>query len=194
MTVVSLPEPATAQAPEPEPDPEPAPPSTEPVPIEPELNDPPASPPAPPEIPEPEPPQALDPEPEPEPPVQPEPAPSVNEPPATEGPLMVYGDDFPHPEEAEGGCFGFSACRRVSGAGTYRSVARSLIANLENQGYEVSLRDDLEDTGRNVYELSPPDAGAATQYLMVFSDHDGSAIYVMSDQILTLNELRTMQA
>jgi len=109
------------------------------------------------------------------------------------GPLMSYGETFPHFQGAVEGCFGFNQCRRVSGAGSYRSVARSLISDLEAQGYDVDLRDDLEDTGRNVYELMPPD-GDAIQYLLVFSDVDGSAIYVMSDTIMTLNDLQALQA
>lgn len=109
------------------------------------------------------------------------------------GPLMSYGDTFPHFQGAVEGCFGFNQCRRVSGAGSYRSVARSLISDLEAQGYDVDLRDDLEDTGRNVYELMPP-GGDAIQYLLVFSDSDGSAVYVISDTIMTLNDLQALQA
>ena len=124
----------------------------------------------------------------PEPESEPEPAES---PPA--GPLVSYSDAFPHFEGAVGGCFGFNQCRRVSDAGSYRSVARSLISGLEAQGYRVDLRDDLEDTGRNVYELVPPNSDVV-QYLLVFSDSDGSAVYVMSDTIMTLNDLQALQA
>jgi hypothetical protein len=113
--------------------------------------------------------------------------------PESVGPLMGYGDTFPHFEGAVGGCFGFVECRRVSGVGSYRAVARSLVASLEAQGYGVDRRDDLDDTGRNVYELMAPD-GDAIQYLLVFSDIDGSAIYVMSDEIMTLHDLQTLQA
>ena len=115
-------------------------------------------------------------------------------PPPEDGPLTRYGDRFPHFEGAVGGCFGLSECRQVSGVGSYRTVARSLIAGLENQGYRVNPRDDLEDTGRNVYELMPPGGDATRQFLMVFSGADGSAIYVMSPEILTLEELRALAA
>ncbi len=109
------------------------------------------------------------------------------------GPLRAYGTGFPHFEGATAGCFGTTGCRRVSGVGSYREVARSLIANLETQGYQVRLRDDLEDTGRNVYELTPPGSAAAAQYLIVFSDpSDGSAVYVMSDEVLTLHDLESL--
>ena len=111
------------------------------------------------------------------------------------GPLVAYSTGFPHFEGAIGGCFGADACRRVTGIGSYREVGRSLIANLETQGYRVKLRHDLEDTGRNVYELTPPDSAIEPQYLIVFSDPaDGSAVYVMSKEILTLKELQSLQA
>jgi hypothetical protein len=111
---------------------------------------------------------------------------------APEGPLMSYGDRFPHFEGAVGGCFGLNECRQVSGVGSYRTVARSLIAGLEAQGYAVRLRDDLEDTGRNVYELTPPDEVATRQFLMVFSNTDGSAIYVRRPDVMTLDELKAL--
>ncbi|MEM1308546.1 MAG: hypothetical protein AAGF98_03420 [Cyanobacteria bacterium P01_H01_bin.153] len=106
-------------------------------------------------------------------------------------PLLGYGRDFPHVAAAVGGCFGLSDCRQVSGVGSYRTVARSLVAGLEDDGYTVTLRDDLEDTGRNVYELTPPGA-SERQFLMVFSGDDGSAIYVIGTEIMTLDELRSL--
>lgn len=110
------------------------------------------------------------------------------------GPLVSYASTFPHFEGAENGCFGVTECRRVEQVGNYRSVARSLVANLEAQGYTIDLRDDLEDTGRNVYELLPPNE-TTLQYLLVFSDSDdGSAIYVMSHEILTLDELQSLHS
>lgn len=122
------------------------------------------------------------------------PPPTEPEDPVDEGPLMGYGDRFPHYAGAVGGCFGLSECRQVSGVGSYRTVARSLIAGLEEQGYLVELRDDLEDTGRNVYELTPPGPGTTRQFLMVFSNTDGSAIYVMSPDVMTLDELKALAA
>ncbi|MBE7386166.1 MAG: hypothetical protein F6J95_032850 [Leptolyngbya sp. SIO1E4] len=116
------------------------------------------------------------------------------DPPAPVGPLATYGDEFPHHANAVGGCFGLAECRRVSGEGSYRNVARSLIADLEVNGYGVKLRDDLDDTGRWVYELTVPGSASSPQYLIVFSDIDGSAVYVMSDQVLTLNELQALNA
>jgi len=115
-------------------------------------------------------------------------------PPADDGPLMSYSDGFPHVAGAVGGCFGLSECRQVSDAGNYRAVARSLIDGLEAQGYAVRLRDDLEDTGRNVYELTPPNGHIGNQFLMVFSGLDGSAIYVMSPEVMTLEDLKALSA
>ncbi|NER81864.1 MAG: hypothetical protein F6K42_20330 [Leptolyngbya sp. SIO1D8] len=114
--------------------------------------------------------------------------------PPADTPLVVFGDAFPHPAGAVGGCFGLSECNRVAGGGSYRSVAQSLITNLESQGYSTSERDDLDDTGRRIYELLPPGDNGSVQYLMVFSDVDGSTVYVMGDRILTLSELQTLNA
>ncbi|MDB9526852.1 hypothetical protein PN498_12705 [Oscillatoria sp. CS-180] len=111
----------------------------------------------------------------------------------SEGPLRGYSSDFPHVEGSVTGCFGLSDCRRVSSAVSYRSVGRSIVSGLEDQGYSVDLRDDLEDTGRNVYELIHPDEGGTVKYLIVFSDVDGSAVYVMSNEILTLGDLQALQ-
>ncbi|MEM6837155.1 MAG: hypothetical protein AAF609_09880 [Cyanobacteria bacterium P01_C01_bin.120] len=106
-------------------------------------------------------------------------------------PLLSYGSDFPHVVGAVAGCFGLNDCRQVSGIDSYRRVARSLTAELTDDGYTVKLRDDLEDTGRNVYELTPP-GGDKQQFLMVFSGDDGSAIYVIGSEIMTLDQLRSL--
>jgi hypothetical protein len=116
-------------------------------------------------------------------------------PPPNEGPLLSYGAQFPHFEGATSGCLGLGECRQVNGVGSYRDVADSLIAGLENQGYGVKLRDDLEDTARNVYELTLPGNEATRQFLLVFQGAEiGSAIYVMSPEIMTLDELRSLAA
>ncbi|MEL6399286.1 MAG: hypothetical protein AAFR26_09395 [Cyanobacteria bacterium J06626_4] len=111
--------------------------------------------------------------------------------PASIGPLVGYSDTFPHAAGAESGCFGLGDCRRVVGGGNHRAVAASLINDLENEGYSVDQRDDLDDTGRNVYEVISPGA-TTTQYLIVFSDGLESAVYVMSDEIITLAELQEL--
>ncbi|RZM76012.1 hypothetical protein [Leptolyngbya iicbica] len=113
-----------------------------------------------------------------------------------DGPLLSYGEQFPHFEGATSGCLGLGECRQVSGVGTFRVVAETLIAGLESQGYGVDLRDDLaDDTGRNVYELTPPGGEATKQFLLVFQGEEaGSAIYVMSPEIMTLDQLRSLAA
>ena len=116
-------------------------------------------------------------------------------PPVNEGPLLSYDGQFPHFPGATSGCLGLGECRQVNGIGTYRNVANSLVAGLEDQGYMVNLRDDLEDTGRNVYELIPPGDGGTRQFLLVFQgEESGSAIYVMSPEIMTLDELKSLAA
>ncbi len=112
--------------------------------------------------------------------------------PVPDGPLLSYGDHFPHVAGAVSGCFGLSECRQVRTGERYHTVARSLIVGLEDQGYGVKLRDDLEGNGRHVYEITAPDSQTANQYLLVFSGADGSAIYVMSPQIMTLDELELL--
>ena len=196
LSVVVLPQSEAPSAPPPpEPPQPPAPPSAAPI----------APPPAPallptdviPESPPPAPPAPAAPTAAPPPddlPIADGAAESAFVPPPNDGPLSSYGDRFPHFEGAVGGCFGLSECRQVSGVGSYRTVARSLIAGLESQGYRVKLRDDLEDTGRNVYELTPPGNDPPQQFLMVFSGTDGSAIYVMSPEIMTLEELQALAA
>ncbi|MEM9504228.1 MAG: hypothetical protein AAGA01_09770 [Cyanobacteria bacterium P01_E01_bin.43] len=113
--------------------------------------------------------------------------------PASIGPLVGYSDTFPHVAGAEIGCFGLGDCRRVVGGGNHRKVATSLIDDLENEGYSVDQRDDLDDPGRNVYEVISP-GDTTIQYLIVFSDGLESAVYVMSDEIITLAELQELAA
>ena len=120
-----------------------------------------------------------------------EPQPAAD--PATLGPLVGYSDTFPHAAGAESGCFGLGDCRRVLGGGNHRKVAASLIDDLENEGYSVDQRDDLDDPGRNVYEVISP-GDTTIQYLIVFSDGLESAVYVMSDEIITLAELEELAA
>lgn len=117
-------------------------------------------------------------------------------PPTHDGPLLSYDEQFPHFEGATSGCFGLGGCRQVNDVSRYYDVATSLVAGLEAQGYVVDEVDDLEDdTGRNVYELTPPGDGAAKQYLLVFQGEEiGSAIYVMSPEIMTLDQLRSLAA
>ncbi|MGD1944212.1 MAG: hypothetical protein ACFB0G_23190 [Leptolyngbyaceae cyanobacterium] len=119
--------------------------------------------------------------------------PQPETPPAAIGPLVGYGDMFPHVAGAESGCFSLGDCRRVVDGSTYHAVAASLVDDLENTGYSVDQRDDLEDTGRTIYEVVSP-GDTTIQYLIVFSDVDGSAVYVMSDEIITLADLKELAA
>ncbi|NEQ46419.1 MAG: hypothetical protein F6K00_23900 [Leptolyngbya sp. SIOISBB] len=111
-----------------------------------------------------------------------------------EGPLLGYGDGFPHAAGAIGGCFGLSGCQRVPDAGNFRDVRRDLVAGLRNEGYTVHLRDEFTEAGREVYALTAPDS-SEPQFLHIFSSvTDGSAIYIMSSEPLTLEALKRLSA
>lgn len=110
-----------------------------------------------------------------------------------EGPLLAYGDGFPHVAGAVGGCFNLNACQRVPDVGNFRDVRRDLVAGLKNEGYTVHRDDDLTEPGREVYALTAPDS-TEQQFLHIFSVTDGSAIYIMSAKPLTLEELERLSA
>lgn len=117
--------------------------------------------------------------------------------PSSDSPLVEFETDFPHHSDAEAGCFGLSSCQQVSDGGTYRKVATSLVDQLEEKGYDVRLRDDLEEeAGRQLYELLVPGQPQGDpQYLIVFSNpENGAAVYVVSEQMLTWNDLQTWNA
>jgi hypothetical protein len=96
---------------------------------------------------------------------------------------------FPHLKDAQAGCFGLNNCRQVD-AGSFRQVGSDLIAQLTAEGYTVSQRDDLTDTGINVYEVS---RAQTTQYLSVLSSELGSAVYVLASEPVTLGQLQTSE-
>ncbi len=122
-----------------------------------------------------------------------DPAP-VFTPPENDGPLLSYGDGFPHAAGAISGCFGLTGCQRVPNTDNFRNVGRNLVAALRAQGYKINLRDEFTEAGRNVYALIAPDS-SDEQFLTIFSStEDGSAIYIMSAEPLTLDELRLLSA
>lgn len=99
---------------------------------------------------------------------------------------------FPHLEGAiAGGCASSYGCYTVPGESNFRNVSSQLRTQLESQGYEVtSLRDLYDDPGREVYRLV--DAEGNQRYLLVFSTDVQEAVYVVADEILTLDELRSV--
>lgn len=117
----------------------------------------------------------------------PKPEPSPEPPPPT-------GREFPHYEGARSGCYGSDSCHQVTG-GTLHQVRGHLLEQLKAQGYQITERDDLTDTGVRIYALEheehPP------QYLSILSDnaHSNSVYYVIRDEAITsLAELRSLPA
>ena len=117
---------------------------------------------------------------------------SVVTPPTNEGPLLEYGDGFPHVAGAVGGCFGLSECQRVPNASNFRRMGRGLAGDLTAQDYKVDLLDEFTDSGLNVYAITAP-GSSEQQFLTIFSlVEDGSAIYILTSERLTLEELKQL--
>ncbi|MEO0457426.1 MAG: hypothetical protein AAF152_12725 [Cyanobacteria bacterium P01_A01_bin.114] len=149
--------------------------------------------------PQPAPPPTTTPEPIPEPTSEPAPEPTP-EPTPTPSPATVeagivipFRDDFPHPVGSTAGCFALQNCRRLENIGSYRQTAQDLVAQLEAQGYQVTHRDDADNTGLKLYEIiDTRDPDGTVQYLSIFSDGIGSAVYTITQEIISLEELREL--
>ncbi|GAB4375744.1 MAG: hypothetical protein Kow00121_21880 [Elainellaceae cyanobacterium] len=123
---------------------------------------------------------------------------SVNNTPATPPPapasrINAPFADFPHLTAAETGCSGTTSplCRQVEG--NLRATSQQLQDQLQAQGYEVKVRDDLEETGRQVYQVSKAEA---TSFLSVISSGLGETVYVLAAEPVTqadLEQLATVQ-
>lgn len=89
--------------------------------------------------------------------------------------------DFPHLAESSG-CSNQATegCRQVGG--NFRQVSQALREQLRQQGYTVSPRDDLEETGRQVYEVTKDDR---TRYLSIISADLGETVYVLAAEPVT---------
>ncbi|MEM8804886.1 MAG: hypothetical protein AAGF01_02405 [Cyanobacteria bacterium P01_G01_bin.38] len=123
----------------------------------------------------------------------PEPTPALGPEPVEAGIVMPFRDDFPHPAGSTAGCFALQNCRRLENISSYRQTAQDLVALLEAQGYQVTPRDDADDTGLQLYEIVEADSpDGAVQYLSVFSDGIGSAVYTITQEIISLEELREL--
>ncbi|MGC1306570.1 MAG: hypothetical protein WA885_05020 [Phormidesmis sp.] len=107
------------------------------------------------------------------------------------GTVVRLGNDFPNLAGAQSGCYGLENCQQVSG--NFRQAAQQLIAQMEGQGYQLTEREDLDNTGHRVFEVIDPDAPNATYYLNVFSPDIGSAVYVLTVNILSLEELKQLK-
>ena len=107
------------------------------------------------------------------------------QPPASD--LQIPFSGFPDLAGAQAGCFGSGGCRQVGNGTAFRDAAQTLVQQMENQGYHVSERDDLADTGQKIYEVA---ADGRTRYLNVLSAGVGETIYLLASEPLTLSDLK----
>lgn len=106
------------------------------------------------------------------------------------GKVMPLSSEFPDLEGAEAGCFGLEGCRAM--LGNLHDIEQQLIAQLEANNYRLTKRDDIEDSGRRVFEVIAPDEPDELYYLNVFSSDIGKAVYVLTVDILSLVELQQL--
>ena len=108
------------------------------------------------------------------------------------GLLIPFSADFPELEGSTNGCFQLENCRRVENQGSPRQIGQQLKVKLED-AYDVTARDDLSESGYEVFEIRTkniPDA--QVQYLSIFSDQLGSAVYTLTQEPIRLEELRLL--
>jgi len=127
-----------------------------------------------------------------EPSAQPSPAASPLPPPQNR--IVAPFASFPHLDGAQPGCFNQSAgdCQQVSG--NFRQVSQALTAQLSRQGYDVKQRDDLEETGRQVYEVTKDQV---VRYLSVISSDLAGTAYILASEPVTqadIEQIGTVQA
>jgi hypothetical protein len=116
------------------------------------------------------------------------PSPNPDPPPAN---LQIPFANFPNLAGAQSGCFGSENCRQVSDGTPFRSAAQTLEQQMVAQGYQVSEREDLSDTGQKIYQLKAQDG--STRYLNVLSSDVGSTIYLLSPEAITLSDLQQVE-
>jgi hypothetical protein len=116
------------------------------------------------------------------------PSPSPAPPPTN---LQIPFANFPNLAGAQAGCFGSENCRQVSDGTPFRSAAQTLEQQMVAQGYQVSERDDLSDTGQKIYQLKAQDG--TIRYLNVLSSDVGSTIYLLSPEAITLSDLQQVE-
>jgi hypothetical protein len=120
---------------------------------------------------------------------QPAPLPSVTASPAPSPEVATsFAAEIPHTAiGGEPGCGGQENCWQTQDT-QWRSVARALEQELENQGYEVESQTDDEVPGFRVYEVSK---NGETEYLNLLSTLQGT-FYVLADQPMTRDELEQL--
>ena len=111
----------------------------------------------------------------------------------TENKMVVQlGDDFPHLAGAQAGCYGLESCHQLSG--NFRQAAQQLVEQMESQGYRLTEREDIDGTGHRVFEVIMPDDPNTIAYLNVYSPDVGSTVYVLTADILSLEQLQQLNA
>lgn len=98
--------------------------------------------------------------------------------------------DLPLLTGSQTGCFGLGTCHEITDGTNFRTAGQTLEQALQAQGYTVKPREDLEETGRKVYELTK---GNKTRYLNVLSSDVGSTIYLVTPQPVSLDQLQTSE-
>lgn len=98
--------------------------------------------------------------------------------PATE---LVEG--VPNLDNAQQGCNGL--CWQIPGI-PFRTVSATYQKKFEEQGYVVNKQEIDDDTGRSVYTLSKD---GKTQYFNVISTGNGDTVYMITERLLTREEL-----
>lgn len=134
------------------------------------------------------------PTPTPSPQPSPSPSPDPTPLPPEQGMVVALGEDFPHLIGGQPNCFGLTNCHRVSGQGSYRRAASQLVEGMRANGYQVTMRDDIDEQGHRVYEVVMPSEPETTYYLNVFSDSADSMVYAMTLEIVSLAELQQLAA
>lgn len=121
--------------------------------------------------------------PSPSPSLSPTPLPVVASPPSeSPGPYAT----FPHVEGTSAGCGGRENCWQSADT-QWRSLARTLEQNLQDQGYSVTQLDLETDTGVRVYRVTK--ASEPAYYLNLISTFQGT-VYLISEQPMTALEIR----
>ncbi|MFM7423761.1 MAG: hypothetical protein ACKO7W_01955 [Elainella sp.] len=125
------------------------------------------------------------------PPVSPSPAASPAPPvPAVPPPALPFAD-LPLLAGAQTGCFGLGTCREITDGTPFRSAGQALEKQLASQGYTVTPREDYDEAGRKVYQLTK---GSETRYLNVLSADVGSTVYLVTPQPISLSDLQNSGA
>ncbi|MEO1591639.1 MAG: hypothetical protein AAFU71_10145 [Cyanobacteria bacterium J06632_22] len=126
------------------------------------------------------------------PPSEPIPPEAPTDPPLENGTVVPFAEDFPHFANAEMGCFGLSSCGSLSGIRSYRAAAQQMVPILENQDYQIDEY-STDEPGYSVYRLSHPDwRNGESFYLSFFQDGLGQAVYVITADVVTLDELKQL--